>query len=279
MDYPRTALRDHLRSGLLGGSAVIVALVLAGCDSTVGIPGDGPEPATKTPSTTTTDTTTTGVNPTADTPGNQFSEAGLTKWAADLRTGDLDTLEQKCWTMAPLNVRGMYAEPAPVLAALERPSVHTGSTRVWKGSAVTVVAPDRALAADYTCPYVFPAGAAITFNDADARHTVRRYLARLVGEPVDPADKEATYPLVCAATAGSWDPNKTGRAATPPLAANPGKLTGVTAFIDQSLESEWPRGEYITVTVPVTNAAGVQQKRTFTLKSGDEGYCIGDVSP
>ncbi|MFI6870958.1 hypothetical protein [Nocardia sp. NPDC050406] len=279
MQNPRTALRGRFRRGLLGGLAVIAAAVSAGCDSAVGIPGDGSEPATTTGATTTADTATTGANAPGDTPGNPVSEAGLAAWAADLRTGDLDSLEQKCWTMAPLNVRGMYAESAPILAALEQPGAHNGTTTVWKGPAVTVVAPDRALATDYACPYVFPAGTEVAYNDADARHTVRRYLSRLIGEPIDPADTEAAYPLVCAARAGSWDPEQTGSAGTPPLAADTDKLTGVTAFIDQSIQSEWPRGDYITVTVPVTNAAGVQQKRTFTLKSGDEGYCIGDVSP
>lgn len=275
MEIARTALRARLRRGLLGGLAVTAAALVGGCDSTVGIPGDGPEPAAPSPTTT----TPTGGKPDGDTPENPAVSQAITSWAADLRAGDLDELEKKCWTMAPLNVRDMYAEPAPILAALKQPSVHTGSTTVWKTSTVTVVAPDRELGTDYACPRVFATGTKATFNDADARHTVRRYLSRLVGEPVDPTDAEDTYPLVCAAEPSSWDPKATGRATTPPLAANPGKLTGVTAFIDQSLESEWPREDYITVTGTVTNAAGVQQKRTFTLKSGDEGYCIGDVSP
>ncbi len=274
MDIARTALRESGRRGVLGGLAVSVAVLISGCDSVVGIPGDEPEPAATQP----TSTTTTGANTGGDTPEPPAVSQAITRWAADLRTGNLDELEQKCWTMAPLNVRAMYAEPAPILAALDQPSVGNGSSTVWKSAAVTVIANDRELATDYACPRVFATGTTLAFNDADARHTVRRYLSRLVGEPVAPTDAEGTYPLVCAAEPGSWDPNGTGSATTAPLAVDPDASGDVTAFIDQSLESEWPRGDYITVSATVTNAAGGQQKRTFTLKSGEEGYCIGDVS-
>ncbi|WP_306363309.1 hypothetical protein [Nocardia sp. CC227C] len=297
MGNAQTAPRDHGRRGLpdvatrrrilFGAAAVVSAAVLAGCDSVSGIPGDDPAPADPTRVTTTTAATTTTSG---DTPGNTPAEnsgdtAAVGAWVADLRAGDIDALTEKCWTIAPSNVAAMYAEPEPILAALENPPVRGESGVIWSGAAVTVVASDRTLATDYACPRVYRSGNdlgfdnELGFNGADARHTVRRYLARFTGEPLAREDQEGTHPLVCAATPGSWDPEQTGRATTPPLALNPGQLTGVTSFIDQSIESAWPDGGYITVSVPVTNAAGVQQKRTFTLKSGDEGYCIGDVSP
>ncbi|MBF6238028.1 hypothetical protein IU474_13245 [Nocardia otitidiscaviarum] len=298
MGNARTSLRDYCRRGLpevgarrrgilVGGLAVASAAVLAGCDSVSGIPGDDPAPASPARVTTTTAATTTTSG---DTPGNAAAEnpdgtAAVGAWVADLRAGDVDAITEKCWSIAPSNAAAMYAEPESILAALENPPVRGESGMIWSGAAVTVVASDRTLAGDYACPRVYRSGndlgfdTELGFNGADARHTVRRYLARFTGEPLDPADQEGTYPLVCAATPGSWDPEQTGQATTPPLALNPGQLTGVTSFIDQSIESAWPDGGYITVSVPVTNASGVQQKRTFTLKSGDEGYCIGDVSP
>ncbi len=50
------------------------------------------------------------------------------------------------------------------------------------------------------------------------------------------------------------------------------------SFVDGSIESEWPCGKYIAVTVPVTTTAGIPKKQTYTPESGAEGYCIGDVS-
>ncbi|MFE9582891.1 hypothetical protein ACFYO1_41420 [Nocardia sp. NPDC006044] len=139
---------------------------------------------------------------------------------------------------------------------------------------------DRAaLDTGYACPRVATAGADIEYNEADARHTVRRYLARFVGTPLDAADKEGTYPLVCKASPATWDPAGTGKAISAPLADNPGKLTGATKFADQEISSERLRGDYLAVEVPVTNSAGVTKTRTFTLTSGPQGYCIGDVSP
>ncbi|WP_067532168.1 hypothetical protein [Nocardia crassostreae] len=274
MENARTALRSHDRRGLLGRRTLAVlgaALLAAGCDSVVGIPGD--EPAGSGDSRIAISVT--------DTPGpdeSALAAAAVRGFAADLRGGDLDKLETTCWTMAPLNVRTMYAEPEPILAALERPGAHTGSTTVWKTNAVTVVVPDASVTGGYACPYVYTAGDEIGFNDADARHTVRRYLSRLIGEPVHPDDDEQTHPLVCAAGSGDWDPNQTGKTGKPPLAGNTAALAGIQGFVDQSIKSEWPRGAYITVSVPVTTAAGVQKKQVFTLKSGNEGYCIGDVS-
>ncbi|GAB4582275.1 hypothetical protein [Nocardia sp. IFM 10818] len=274
METAPTALRSRDRRGLLGRrslAALGAALLSAGCDSAVGIPGDG--------IVSSGDPRTVMAVTAAPAPDQSAQAAAAVRaFAADLRGGDLDQLETTCWTMAPLNVRTMYADPEPVLAALERPGAHTGSTTVWKDGGVTVVVPDAAVTGGYACPYVYTDEAEIGFNDADARHTVRRYLSRLIGEPVHPEDDEQAHPLVCAADSGDWDPHRTGKSGKPPLAGNPGALAGIRGFVDRSIKSEWPRGAYITVSVPVTTAAGVQKKQIFTLKSGDEGYCIGDVS-
>ncbi|MCU1648637.1 MAG: hypothetical protein JWN03_8912 [Nocardia sp.] len=105
--------------------------------------------------------------------------------------------------------------------------------------------------------------------------TVRRYLSRSIGSPVDQASGN---PLVCAATPRDWDPDGTGTLTTPPLAANPAGLPRLKSFAEESIKAELPRDGYISVTASVTDRAGNTQNRTFTLKSGTEGYCIGDVS-
>lgn len=267
--------------------AIAGALVLAGCDSAVGIPNDEPVKATasigtpaaavpatqSTPAPTTTSAAAPSAGPVAELP------AAVQRWAADLKTSTVAQLQAKCWTIAPQNVAEMYADEQPILAALAQPGTATQDAITWKTRTTTVRVDRAALDTGYTCPRVASAGADIEYNDADARHTVRRYLARFVGTPLDATDKEGTYPLVCKASPADWDPTGSGKTGAAPLATNPGKLTGVTKFADQEIHSDPPRGDYIPVDVPVTNSAGTTQTRVFTLAAGPQGYCIGDVSP
>ncbi|MEV6770970.1 hypothetical protein AB0N05_20345 [Nocardia sp. NPDC051030] len=270
MESARTALREHLRRGLLGSLIVAMACLGGACDSAVGIPRDDTGSDDSPGSSTASATTAPG-------PADAATVA-VGRWAADLREHGLSGMENRCWTIAPKHVRATYADPQPIFDALAQPGVHTGDLTVWKNGPVAVVAQDRDVASGYACPQVYSGWPELSFDDADARHTVRRYLSRLIGKPLDARDTEAEYPLVCSAAAGNWDPDGTGKSVVPPLATNPGRQVAVTAFVDQSINSEWPRGSYITVSVPVTTGSGKQVKQTFTLKSGGEGYCIGDVS-
>ncbi|MET8773639.1 hypothetical protein ABZV58_01305 [Nocardia sp. NPDC004654] len=278
---------------LAGALALGGALLLSACDSVSGIPGDDPAPAralTTPPAATpsaapTTAQTSTLPPPPADAPevgavpGVPEAATALRRWAADLESATIAELQEKCWTMAPGNVADMYEDKQTILATIAQPGTATAKTVTWKGRAATVTVERDAIATGYACPRVFPAGAQIGPNDADARHMVRRYLARFVGEPLDPADKEGDYPLVCKATPAEWDPDGTGSPTQPPLANNPGKLTGATDFAGQQIFSDRLGSGYLTVEVPITNSSGVTKIRTFTLAEGDEGYCIGDVSP
>ncbi|PXX63043.1 hypothetical protein DFR70_10697 [Nocardia tenerifensis] len=269
---------------LLGGLALTGAFVLAGCDSTVGIPGDDepvavsavsktpPAAIPATPVPFTTAAAAPSVGPVTELP------ASVRRWADDLKTATVAQLQAKCWTIAPRNVADMYADEQSILAALAQPGTATSDGITWKTRNTTVAVDRAALDTGYACPRVASAGADIDYNDADARHTVRRYLARFVGTPLDAADKEGTYPLICKATPATWDPTGTGKGIPAPLAVTPGKLTGATKFADQEISSERLRGDYIAVQVPVTNPAGTTQTRTFTLVAGAQGYCIGDVS-
>lgn len=303
MESPRPASYGHAprigRSALVRGLAVVaggLALgLVAGCDSRVGIEGtDYSTEAPHPPASPSMSETSAAAAPTlTPKPGELMvtvsltrpdSDAAdaLTRWAMDLQELPPSRLVDKCWTVAPQNVETMYTDKRAILNALARPGVDNGTAIVWKGpgpAPITVVAQRTDIDSGYACPRVFPAGTAPGFNDADARHTVRRYLDRAAGAPLSPADRESTHPLVCTASPATWDPTSSGRPITPPLAADPTKLGEVTSFVDQSITSRAPRGDYITVSAPVVTDAGTQQDRTFTLRAGKQGYCIGDVTP
>ncbi|MEV0356026.1 hypothetical protein AB0H71_08175 [Nocardia sp. NPDC050697] len=302
---PRTAppqrQRRQARRLVLGGLAVAM---IAGCDSVSGIPGDEPEhPAAQVTTSTATAPSSAApapppapqaspvpadAPPVGEVPGVPEAAPALRRWAAGLTTQPIEELQSSCWTLAPAHVAEMYADAAPVLAALARPGTATATAVSWQGPAVTVRAELRDIASGYACPRVFATGTTPEYDDADARHVVRRYLARFVGQPLDPADTEGEHPLVCAATPATWDPRGTGTPLPAPLAGKPGALTGITAFDDTELTSAWLGAGYITVRAPVTSATGAAQTRTFTLTDGSasatgeaaaQGYCIGDVTP
>ncbi|NEW49222.1 hypothetical protein GV792_04085 [Nocardia cyriacigeorgica] len=286
------AVTSVARPALIGG-LVVGAALLAGCDSASGIPGDGPEataavttitppaaiPTQTTPLAPAAPPIPTDAPPVGAVPGLPEAAPAVQRWAVDLESSTIAQLQTTCWTLPPLTVAEMYADPQPVLAALAEPGAITDDVIRWRGAGTTVTVDRAAIESGYACPRVFPAGAEPGYDDADARHTVRRYLARLTGEPLDPADKEGTHPLLCAATPATWDSQGTGSPVRAPLADNPGRLTGTTAFADQQINSSQLRAGYVRVQVPVTNSSGVTQSRTFTLREGSDGYCIGDVSP
>lgn len=294
MEFPRPGSRGYVRYALAGGLALLAVCAVAGCDSRVGIEGtdystDEPQaPSSPAPSSTAAPSTPAlrldpgelGATISLTKPDSAAADA-LTRWAMDLERLPPDRLADKCWTLAPQNATSMYTDKQAILHALAQPGVDDGTAITWRGtgrSPITVIAQRTDIDTGYACPRVFPAHTTPGFNDADARHTVRRYLARTTGEPLDPADRESTHPLVCAASPATWDPNGSDRPTSAPLATDPGKLTGVQSFVDQAITSKAPRGGYISVSVPILTATGAQQDRIFTLKSGPQGYCIGDVS-
>ncbi|WP_245663613.1 hypothetical protein [Nocardia arthritidis] len=279
------------RAALVGGSALIAAIALSGCDSVVGIPEESPPqaavrttppaavPTTPPPSTSALPPVPADAPPVGAVAGLPAAATAMQRWAADLRSHTIAEMQDKCWTIAPKNVADMYADQQAVFTALAQPGTTTEDAVVWKSSATTVAVPRAELDSGYACPRVATDGTEVAYNDADARHTVRRYLSRFVGTPLDPADMEGDYPLICKASPATWDPKGTGRPSPAPLANNQGALTGATEFADQQIRSEQVNTDYIAVLVPVTNSSGVTQTRTFTLRSGPDGYCIGDISP
>ncbi len=276
----------HTRRGRVLAAAAL-AFLAVGCDSKVGVEGTD---YTNSPNTHTTVTTAAAPAAPAAPPAPVAPAApafpvalaapapatgiAVGAWAADLQQSTQTQLEHKCWSLAPHDVDTMYTDKQPILAALGVPGIDDGSTVEWKGTAVTLVVAHRDIATGYACPRVFPAGTDIGYTDADARHTVRRYLSRLTGTPVDPADTEDAFPLTCIS---GWDPNGTGSPITAPLVKNPDKLSGVQSFDDQSLSSDILRTDYMLVSASVTTTSGTKE-HTFTLHEGAQGYCIGDVT-
>ncbi len=287
----RTGRRGRVRS-VAAGLAAAGMLLSAGCDSVSGIPGDDPGPARSAPEPGTTTDIATPVSPPepalppvpADAPpvgavpGVPAAVPALQRFAADLSTGDLTVLQQKCWTIPPLTVQNMYADPDAVLSALAEPGAASDGMLTWTDGVTTVTVEEHQVSSGYACGRVYSAGVEPGYDAADARHTVRRYLARLTGRPLDPADQEADHPLICPAEPATWDPEGSGAPVSAPLANDPGTLTGIIGFTDQQISSEQLTVGYMAVDVPVTNASGVTQNRTFLLFEGDEGYCIGDIS-
>ncbi|WP_327148898.1 hypothetical protein [Nocardia sp. NBC_01329] len=290
-----TGRRARVRA-LAVGLAVSGALLGTGCDSVSGIPGDDPG---STPAQTVEDSVMSGERatpagappsapalppvpadapPVGAVPGVPVATPALQRFAADLRSGDMTVLQSSCWTIPPLTVQTMYADPDAVLSALAQPGAAADGTLTWTDGVTTVTADEHGVAAGYACGRVWAAGAEQVYDAADARHTVRRYLARSIGAPLDPADEEDLHPLVCAASPATWDPQASGAPVAAPLAQNPGTLNGITGFTDQQISSQPLTTGYMAVAVPVTNASGITANRTFLLEQGDDGYCIGDIS-
>ncbi|MFI6777056.1 hypothetical protein [Nocardia sp. NPDC050412] len=291
-DWKDPRERDRRGLAAIMGGLLTGAVLLTGCDSVSGIPGDEPK-QTSTPTastksaaiatTTPTDVARAFAVPVGAVPGLPGATDVAARFGAVLAGSTPAELRAKCWMLAPGNVADMATEQTAILKALAQPATTTQNTVTWQNAGTSVTFDRNEVVAatknssQIVCPWVAQDGEAGP-NEADARHTVRRYLSRFVGTPLDPSDKEGTYPLVCKASPANWDPNGTGSPTAPPLANNPGKLTGTTKFTDQEIRSERLRADYVTVQVPVTNSSGVTQTHTFTLTADAEGYCIGDVS-
>ncbi|MEU0502052.1 hypothetical protein [Nocardia sp. NPDC005998] len=301
MERARPIPREHdqkdprTRRALLAittGLALTSAVLLTGCDSVSGIPGDEPPntsaktttPSAAIPTTATQALAQTFSVPVGEVRGVSGAADVVSRFGAALERATPAELQSKCWMMAPGNVSDMSADKKTILTAIAEPATVTKNSVSWQNAGTTISFDRAAIESGIknsnqtVCPWVAQDGADPGPNEADARHTVRRYLARFVGTPLDPSDKEGTYPLVCKASPANWDPTGTGSPTSAPLANNPGRLTGITKFTDQEIRSERLRAGYVTVEVPVTNSSGVTQTRTFTLTEGSEGYCIGDVS-
>lgn len=263
--------------GLLGA-----ALTLTACegDGQQGIPTDPPKVPSTTETRTTTETTTTDSPPpgpaVGEVPSNPQAAAALRAFLVDLEAGGVPAVTPRCWTVPPTELPVRYADVPAILDAAASPGVDGPGTITWTGPVSTVSIARTDIASGYACPRVRPTGTEPQYSDVDAEYTVARYLGRFTGTPVSPLDLEGEYPLVCSNRA-AWDPEGTGAPTIPPLANNPGRLTGSASYDPASVYVAARNGDYTTVYADVTDVSGYEQNRVFTLTVGDGGYCIGDV--
>ncbi|SDI11268.1 hypothetical protein SAMN05444695_10594 [Rhodococcus triatomae] len=266
--------------------AAALALLVAGCegDGQSGIPTDPPateettttEPTTTRPSTT-PPTTTRRAAPVdvGEVPGNPAAAAALQAWADDLVSTDIESMIETCWTLAPSLVRTMYADPESVAAVVARPGMDGQYAVSWTDGTTRVSAKRSEIASGYACPHVHPEGTVDYYTLDDAEYAARRFLARAVGDPVDRADREAAYPLICPGNS-PWDPRGTGAGGQPPLKLDASALDDVSDFAPDRLRATRLASGYVTVTAPVT-VDGDELTRQILLAVGPDGYCLGEV--
>lgn len=257
--------------------AVAVAVAVAGCagDGQSGIPTETPEPPA-TAETTAVAATTPPAEPAVvvgEVRGNPAAAPALQSWTNDLVDGD--DVVSRCWTIAPERAAAMYADVDAITAAVRQPGQDGQFAVTWSAGGTDVSVLRHEIAAGYACPYVHPTGAN-PYTGEDAVHAVERFLARAAGKPVNPADTEARYPLVCDSRA-IWDPYGTGVPGVPPLSTDPDVFTELTSF-DAEAATFWAMDDvYAAVTVPVVDA-GAARDLEVLVTTGANGYCLGEVS-
>lgn len=179
----------------------------------------------------------------------------LRPWLDDVLAGDMSALVRKCWTQSPAEIPRMYGDVAQLTDAVRRPGVLGQFGPYWQNDVLQVSLRPSELRSVYGCPIVSDRSAT-RLTDEQARYTVERYLSRVVGDPVNPADVEPDYPLLC-----------TG--------AQPGSaLSGVRRFEDKALTVRG--GSVVTVSAPVTSADGAKTV-DFTLDQAANGFCVSRI--
>lgn len=275
--------------GTAGVGLLSAVLLLTGCggDGQQGIPTETKSaPTTSQTATTITAPTTTAPSttvappsgpPVGVVPGNAEASQALGAFLTDLAAGGVPAVTPKCWTVPPSQIPVDYADIPAILDAAATPGVDGQYAVTWIGPVSTVSVKRSEIASGYACPRIYPTGTEQVLADVDANYTVERYVRRFTGAPVNPADLEGDYPLVCD-NRQIWDPQGTGVPTAAPLANNPGRLTGSASYNPASVYVAFTNGVYKTVYVDVTDVSGFEQNRVFTLMPAANGYCIGDIA-
>ncbi|RZK95422.1 MAG: hypothetical protein EOP30_04180 [Rhodococcus sp. (in: high G+C Gram-positive bacteria)] len=267
--------------------APVVAVILAAgvaCDSQSGIPTEDAPADPVSASTSAAEATTTAPQPpgpvpqvvVGEVPGNPAAVDAVRAWATDLVTRP-DTVPARCWTLPPAQAADQYADTAAILGALGQPGIDGQFAVSWTGGGTTVSVKRSEIASGYACPHVHPAGTVDFYTPVDAEYAVTRFLSRESGAPVNRADTETAYPLICPGFS-PWDPSGTGNGGQPPLKSDPDVLAGTTAFAADAMTATPVRGDYLDVSVPVTDVSGVTETKRVTLSIGPDGYCLGEVT-
>lgn len=191
-------------------------------------------------------------------PGSPKAATVLRPWLDDVLAGDMSALIRKCWTQSPAEIPGMYGDVEQIVDAVRRPGVLGQFGPYWENDALHVSLRPSELRSGYGCPIVSDRSATRP-TEEQARYTAERYLSRVVGDPVNPADIEPDYPLLC-------------------NGAQPGDtLSGVRRFEDKALTIRSSTGSVVTVSAPVTSADGVTSAVDLTLDHAANGFCVSRI--
>lgn len=256
-------LRARIATTAGGGVALCALLAAAGCG------GGGTTTATETV-TATQAVSSAGSAPPAtrgtgapapaigEVPGSAGAAKALRPWLADVTAKDLPALTSKCWTQPPSVIGEMYGDAGRITEAVSGPGVLGQFGPTWKSATTTVQLRPSEVASSYGCPDVYAANGSIPLEKA--RYAVVRYLGRHVGKPVDPADVEADYPLLCPAGDGAPDLAEVTGFDAAQVGAPQVVKTGSTTVT--------------SVSAQVATRSGIRKSAGFVLDRGPNGYCI-----
>ncbi len=135
----------------------------------------------------------------------EITPGSMQKWADDVSAGDVPTVTAKCWTIAPEYIAERYFADRGILASIFTQVPVSGQAGVaWGryGGAYGHV-PWEEAKSGYPCPRVTLHAGQPQYSDAYVAHIARRFIRRAQGHPINPADTDAAYPLVCAFGRGS----------------------------------------------------------------------------
>ncbi|MGW6729038.1 protein kinase domain-containing protein [Nocardia sp. NPDC055029] len=191
-------------------------------------------------------------------PDSPTAATVLRPWLDDVLAGDMSALIRKCWTQSPAEIPRMYGDAEQITDAVRRPGVLGQFGPYWRNDVLQVSLRPSELRSTYGCPIVSdPAVTRLT--DEQARYTAERYLSRVVGYPVNPADVEPDYPLLCTgAQLGS-------------------ALSGVRRFDDKALTVRGSAGSAVIVSAPVTSVDGATTAVELTLDHAANGFCVSRI--
>ncbi|HNP56648.1 MAG TPA: toll/interleukin-1 receptor domain-containing protein [Gordonia sp. (in: high G+C Gram-positive bacteria)] len=131
--------------------------------------------------------------------GTELAAGGVQKWAADVANGDVDAVVAKCWTVAPDYIRVRYFGDLQAVADIfsQRPVPgQSGVTWGKRESAYAQISTEEAKS-DYPCPRLRVDSGQHLYSDAYVAHIARRLILRAQGKPINLADTESAYRLVC----------------------------------------------------------------------------------
>ncbi|MEU4321223.1 serine/threonine-protein kinase [Nocardia fluminea] len=191
-------------------------------------------------------------------PGSPKAATVLRPWLDDVLAGDVSALIRKCWTQSPAEIPGMYGDVEQIVDAVRRPGILGRFGPYWQNETLQVSLRPSELRSVYGCPIVSNRSSN-GLTEEQARYTVERYLSRVVGDPVNPADVEPDYPLLCNGT----QPGTT--------------LSGVRRFEDKALTVRSSTGSVVTINAHVSTADGATSTVELILDHAANGYCISRI--